>query len=428
VVRPADFLLGGPDAGVGMRAQLPIAVAVAALLTFVGEPASARKRPNFVTITVSDRADSVTEFRSRIKDGVVVWQKGLGASAEIMRWNGATGVDISQNGIADENPDTDGVHVVWQQSNGAQRDVAIYDLVTHVTTILTSPDDEVTPLVSGITLAWVRYVDNDLDGEVFIDPGPPGGQLTGNTLVEGSLALDGDDLVWSQGDDLHLTPDPSDDQHDIAVWNGALQGLYILGGNPTDDIHPSIAGNTVVWQAGPDGSGDIWVGDTQGSAMLLYDGTDERNPSTDGQHVVWQHWDGSDFEISLVDLATPGIMIAKTSDGYDDMTPQILGDDIVWVKNVPGDSEIWVSWHGGLPEVLNDTHHNGRADVRPRLDVDGEHFIYESCDNLGQPNELCDVVLAPEPRATLLAGIVVAMLAALAARSARRAAAASRSS
>jgi hypothetical protein len=412
--------------GVGMRAQLPIAVAVAALLTLVGEGADATK---FSTITVSNNADSVSEFHSRIKNGVVVWQRGTGASSEVMRWNGAIGVPLTQNGVADENPETDGVHVVWQETNGAQRDIAIYDLVTHVTTILTSPDDEVTPLVSGTTLAWVRYYTGDLDGEVFIDPGPPGNQLTGNTLVESGLQLDGDNLVWSQGDDLHLTPGTGDDQHDIAVWNGALQGLFILGGNPTDDIRPSISGNTVVWQAGPDGAGDIWVGDTQGSANLLYDGTDERNPQTDGQHVVWEHWDGTDFEISEVDLASPNNMVVKTNDAYDDVTPQVEGDTIVWVKKTtPGDSEIWVSWHGGPPEVVRGTNGNGRDDVRPRLDVDGEHFIFESCTNLGQPNELCDVVLAPEVRATLAAGVAVAMLAGLASRSARRAAEAGRSS
>jgi hypothetical protein len=409
-----------------MRAQLPIAVVIAALLAIAGEAAAA-KQP-FRTITVSDNTDSVSEFHSRIHDGVVVWQRGTGASSEVMYWNGQTGVPLTQNGVADENPETDGIHIVWQETNGAQRDVAIYDLVTHVTTILTSPYDEVTPLVSGTTLAWVRYYGGDLDGEVFIDPGPPGNQLTGNLLVESGLALEGDNLIWSQGDDLHQTPDPSDDQHDIAVWNGALQGLYILNSG-SDDIRPSMAGNTVVWQAGADGAGDIWYGDTQGTAALLYDGPDERNPVTDGQHVVWQHWDGADFEIDYVDLASPASIVAKTSDTYDDVTPQIQGDTIVWVKKTtPGDSEIWVSWHGGLPAAVRGTSGNGRDEVRPRIDADGEHFIYESCTNLGQPNELCDVVLAPEARTTLAAGTALAMLAGLAARSARRAAEAARSS
>jgi len=57
--------------------------------------------------------------------------------------------------------------------------------------------------------------------------------------------------------------------------------------------------------------------------------------------------------------------------------------------------------------------------VNPRLD--GDHFVYESCTNLGQPSEVCDIVLVPEPEATLVAAAALAVLAGLAAHSARRA-------
>jgi len=176
----------------------------------------------------------------------------------------------------------------------------------------------------------------------------------------------------------------------------------------------------VVWQAGPDGSGDIWYGDALGTANLLFDGTDERNPQTDGARVIWEHFDGFDFELYIVDLASPNSAIPFTNDALSDVTPQIDGDKIVWVKNVtPGDSEIWFSWQGGPPEPLRRTQNNGRDDVAPRLD--GDHFVYESCVNLGQPNELCDVVLVPEPRATLAVAAALVALAFLASRSARRA-------
>jgi hypothetical protein len=50
-----------------------------------------------------------------------------------------------------------------------------------------------------------------------------------------------------------------------------------------------------------------------------------------------------------------------------------------------------------------------------------ERFVYESCVNLGQLNELCDVVLVPEPRTTLAVAFALATLGLLATRSARRA-------
>ena len=161
-----------------------------------------------------------------------------------------------------------------------------------------------------------------------------------------------------------------------------------------------IAGDIVVWQAGPDGSGDIWYGDTLGTSNLLFDGTDERNPHTDGTRVVWEHFDGLDFDLYIVDLASPNAAVPFTNDALDDVTPQIDGNKIVWVKKVtPGDSEIWFSWNGGPARAAAAVaQNNGRDDVAPRLD--GDHFVYESCLNLGQPSELCDVVIVPEPRAT----------------------------
>jgi len=408
-----------------MRAHPPniviacwIAAALAALILGSGDAGAFTR---LKAVTVSNSLDSVSEFRPRIHGDAIVWQRGSGTGAEVMRRDGNLTVNMTSNGVADENPETDGIHVVWQQGSAGGRNIATFDLLTGTTTILSSPGDEIFPLVSGTTLGWIQMV--DADGEVFVDPGPVGNQLTGNALVESEFTIDGENLVWTQGDDLHQTPGTGDDSHDIAVWNGALQGLFILTGVSTDDIHPAISGDTVVWQAGPDGSGDIWYGDTQGTANPLFDGADERNPQTDGARVIWEHFDGRDFELYIVDLASPNSAIPFTDDGLDDLddtTPQIDGNNIVWVKKVtPGDSEIWLSWNNAPPEPLRGTQNNGRDDVAPRLD--GDHFVYESCLKLGQPGELCDVVLVPEPRATLGVAAALAALAFLASRSARRA-------
>lgn len=367
-------------------------------------------------VTISNPGDSVSEFRPRIAGDIVVWQRGSGSGSEVMRWDGTQAVNMSNNGVADENPETDGIHVVWQQGTAPNRDIAVYDRVTGTTVILSAPGDEVFPLISGPYLAWIKMV--DADGEVFVDPGPIGDQVTGDLLVHSSFQMDGADVVWSQGDDLFQTPGTADDSHDIGVWNGALQGFFVLTGVGTDDIKPVVANGVVVWQAGPDGSGDIWYGDTVGTSSLLYDGADERNPDTDGTRVIWEHFDGLDFDLFVVNLASPNASVPLTNDAFDDITPQIDGNRIVWVKEVtPGDSEIWLSWDGAPPEPLRVTQNNGRDDVAPLLD--GDHFVYESCVNLGQPSEVCDVVLVPEPRSALLGALALVAMAALLARAPR---------
>lgn len=407
-----------------MRSQQSITACLGAALCAVllGEAA----RASLGVRTISNPGDTVSEFRPRLVGDVVVWQSGSGAFSEVMFWDGTIAVNLSTNGVADENPETDGIHVVWQQSNGVERNIAVYDVLTHGTSVLVSAGDEVLPVVSGTTLAWVELIGTD--GEVFIDPGPLGNQLTGNELVESGLVLDGDNLVFVQGDDLNLTPGTGDDPHDIGIWNAALGEFYILGTLTVDDIRPSIAGNTVVWQAGEDPIGDIWIGDTQGTALPLFDGSDERNPHTDGTSVVWDHFDGADRDIARIHLASPGVVGFVTTDNTaDDVTPRVDGNNVVWVRqSTPGDSEIWVSLDGEAPAVIPQTANNGRDDVRPL--IDGDQIVWESCANLGQVNELCDVILAPEPRGTLTAAAALAILASLAVRSARRAACAARGS
>jgi hypothetical protein len=200
-------------------------LAVAAALLLGSGAAAAVTR--LQGITVSNPIDGVSEFRPRLKGDAVVWQRGTGVGSEVMRWTGKQTVNMTNNGVADENPETDGIHIVWQQGAAGQRNIAIYDLLTGTTTVLSASGDEIFPVVSGTTLGWIKMV--DLDGEVFVEPGPPGNQITGNLLVESELTIDGGNLLWVEGDDLGQTVGLGDDLHDIAVWNGAVQDLYILG-------------------------------------------------------------------------------------------------------------------------------------------------------------------------------------------------------
>jgi hypothetical protein len=389
------------------------AVACGVAIGAVADGAEAR---TFRTTTISNNGDSISEFRPRLAGDAVVWQAGSGAFSEVIRWDGAQRINLSANGVADENPETDGIHIVWQQATGGSHDIAVHDLLTQTTTILVAPGDEVRPAVSGTTLAWVTM--SDADGELFIEPGPEFGQLTGNELVESNLIVDGLDMVFTQGDEILQTPGTGDDAHDVALWNGVTGELFIMASGPADDIRPSFANGIVVWQSGADGTGDIWMGDTQGTATPLYDGTDERSPHTDGTRVIWEHHDGDDLELYVVNLATPGAIVQLTTDDVDDVTPRVQGSRIVWSKQTtPGDSEIWVAWDGGLAEPVSQTTGNGRDDFAPLLD--GDHFVYTSCVNLGQPSELCDVVLAPEPSTTTIVGTVLLVLATLASRAAR---------
>jgi hypothetical protein len=390
----------------------------AAACALVGAAAAAAPLPMLWLRTLSNTVDGVTDFRPRIADGVVVWQHGTGSASEIQLYRAGQRVSLTANAAFDENPETDGARVVWQQDAGATYDIAVYDVATGLTTfpftVANDSADDVFPQVSGATVAWLRGVPG-ANQFVFTSDTP---YITGNQLAHGPIALDGANVAFQETDDKG-TPDPSDDDQEILVWNAGVHDIYGLASSTTHNIRPAISGSRVVWQSGADGAGSIWLGDLLGDSSPLYSVTDERNPQIDGDVVVWEHWDGHDFEIYETDVTQTSV-IQLTNDSVDDVSPQISGDTVAWVARAAGDSEIWVSRGGSPPELLKQTHHDGRDDVAPRVDALGD-IVWQSCTNLGRPNEWCEIVMAPEPQATALVAAALAALGWLAARSARRA-------
>ena len=140
-----------------MRAHLPTTVTAgwiaAALAALILGSADAGAATRMWAVTISNSLDSVSEFRPRIAGDAIVWQRGSGAGSEAMLRDGILTVNLTANGVADENPETDGVHVVWQQGSVGGRNIAVHDLLTGTTTVLSSLGDEVFPLVSGPILA-----------------------------------------------------------------------------------------------------------------------------------------------------------------------------------------------------------------------------------------------------------------------------------
>jgi hypothetical protein len=385
-----------------------VAQASALVLLLLAAPRGAAAEAFFVDV-LSNPLDGVNDFGARIAGGVVVWQHGTGAASEIRMFeSGGPTVNVTQNGVADELPDTDGASVVWQQAFGAQTEIAVFDLVTRMTSFpLINAVDDTEPRVSGSYIAWLRQT--GADNEVFLNPNVPSDQITGNTVEESQLVLEGDKLVWTQVDDNGTPANPGDDDTEIWVWNPSVPGLYQLSNNSVQDQRPAMSGSRIVWQSGADGDADVWYGDTSGGAARLIDGTDDRNPDIDDDVVVWQRSEGTDFEIFKRDLASPTLVQVSTN-AFDDVTPRISGNHIVWVvEPAVGDSEIWVSWQGAAAEPVPSTQADGRDDVNP--EIDGDRFVWESCLNLGEPNEQCEIVLAPEAHGAATALSVLAALA-----------------
>ena len=111
---------------------------------------------------------------------------------------------------------------------------------------------------------------------------------------------------------------------------------------------------------------------TPPALRLTFNDYDDVSPEVFGDRVVWSGYDGSDNEVYTW---TPGGGTDQvTNNGYDDFDPQISGDRIVWSCHDGSDCEVF-TWTlaGGVVRL---TDNDGVDDQRPQ--VSGDRVVWEA--------------------------------------------------
>ncbi len=177
---------------------------------------------------------------------------------------------------------------------------------------------------------------------------------------------------------------------DIEQQNKEFINIIQLTNNSYHDSEPQIWGNNVVWSGGYNyGIGII------SSGIFLYDGATtiqltnnsygNSNPEIWGNNVVWSgnnqvsSWysqvpDGYDDEIFLYDGTTT---IQLTDNKYEDVEPQIWGNNVVWLKkDFPEyfNEEIFLS--DGLATIQLTNNVGNIATKYSQLHISGQNVVW----------------------------------------------------
>jgi cysteine-rich repeat protein len=269
----------------------------------------------------------------------VVWQRNGNTTGEIIRWTPSGGtVGITSNSFPDFDPELSSAFVIWKRGSGASCSLQTWDTASQDTEQLVSAfecDDDIS--VAG---PHIGYIDDGAGffNDVFVVTDLNDPDQLGLTDVEEELVRVGNvsgnpRAVWF-------------DEDDLVYWNGGNTETVLAERPNTLTLRRQLRmdGDRAVWVDEVGGDTEIFLSNGTSVQQLTNNAFDDESPSIRGDDVVWVGFpdSASEGEIFHYDGTTTEPL---TDDDLDDFDPHVStspdGATIAWVKT-DGDDEIWV--------------------------------------------------------------------------------------
>ncbi len=174
---------------------------------------------------------------------------------------------------------------------------------------------------------------------------------TPRLFANDSPALDGATLVW-----LGFA-----NNYDLWMFDGE-KATRLTQTSGRHERSPSISAGTVVWKVPAENEKDheIYLWRDGKTVRLTENDYEDSSPMVSGQHVVWQGKNGEDWEIFLYDGTSTRQL---TNNQHDDIEPRVCGRHVVWRGHDGNDWEIFLH-EGGRTVRLSQ---NDYDDLEPRV-------------------------------------------------------------
>ncbi len=259
------------------------------------------------------------ETGARISGNYVAFVRGVDAGARAVLYDLVAGTETVLSTRQTGSVSIAGPFVAWDEVNGTQWDVVVYDITDGSrTTIGASTTDEFTPVVRGGRLAYVgtstgaallHVAPYDIDAGTWGAPTVQTGSGAGGGHQSPGLDFIG--LAWTDGRAITGTPTLTSD------WD-----VY---GAPF-----TAAGSLVAWP----GENAI---ETSTGAQIVRD--------MDSQIIVWDDQRSGNWDVGVVLLG--GAPLLATSSAATQAGPAVSGSHIVWYDNRLGSYDIYESFYVG---------------------------------------------------------------------------------
>ncbi len=321
--------------------------------------------------TISQLTNGISVGPPQLSGSNVVWEEWDGNDTEIFMFNGNLINQLTDNDIRDEEPYVSGSNVVWQgRLEDGNREIFFHNGTTPQQ-ISNSPGGDLHARISGNNVVWWQVNGDQIK---HFD-----GALT-TTISNGASVdpeIDGNTVVWRQFDG-----------NDVEIFMHKLDTSITtqISDNNFVDVDAKVSGNRAVWLGNPvttNSAREIYVFDGNHEIQVTNANERQFNPSIFGDRAAWSRLG----DILLYDFNTGSTVTIPTS-SINNARPQLSDSLLAWSGFDGNDNEIYV-FDGHSVFQLTD---NDYDDIR--VQVDGTRLAW-----LGD-NQVFTAI--PEPNSLLL--------------------------
>lgn len=238
-----------------------------------------------------------------------------------------TEAQLTSNSAAQQNPDIDGIHIVYQDNRSGDWNIYMFTLqgtITPETQITTNPANQTNPRISGDTVVYQDDRNGNWDIYAYNVISQTETQITNDTSNQGSPDIDGTRIVWDDNRGIGIYDLSTKNSTYIAAPFDSHHYQYWWGGREySTDAEagwaPKISGNRIVyqrtvWDGWYDSPVSFWHGtftysycfdlSTNQETLLTPQYTSSHGAVICDNYVAWvSNWQGSG-SVSTKDLTT----------------------------------------------------------------------------------------------------------------------------
>ncbi len=257
---------------------------------------------------------------------------------------------ITTNASDQRFPAIYGDKIVWEDDRNGNLDIYMYDLSTSKETqITTNASDQGEPDIYGDRIVWDDYRNKNYNIFMYNLSTSKETRITTNASSQGNPAIYGDRIVWE--DWRNNIPSDRIRNTDIYMYNLSTKKETQITTNPSGQWNPVTYGDKIVWEDNRNGEPDEY-GIPDSVEIYMYDlstsketqiytyPSDQAHPSIYGNRIVWEDWRDGNSAIYVYDLVTDQIS-HTTSESYQ-VDPAIYSNKIVWADYRNGNPDIYM--------------------------------------------------------------------------------------
>lgn len=278
---------------------------------------------------------------------------------------------ITNNSTNDQMPLIDGDYITWEGSDGTDLEIFLYQISTTTTTQLTnntSIDNH--PEINGDYIVWESYIDGTgWEPDIFLYQISTAttSQITFNNVNDYAPKIYGDYIVWHQ--------QPSFFESNVFLYQISTATTTQLSTSGFAFL-PVIDQNHIAWVDGSFFSGGqdilLYNIDTAITTQVTNDTLTDMTPDLSGDNLIWIKSDTNN-QIYHYQIST-GTTTNISNNSSDNQDPRIDGQNIVWISFLDGDYDIY---HHNLTSGITQNISNNTAQAYdPR--INGNNIIWES--------------------------------------------------